>query len=287
MLTLGLSDKQKKMHYYLYSSDSFVLVDIETTGFSIQKGARIIEIAALKYEKGRIVSGFHQYVNPEQKIPAKITELTGVTNEMVADKLTVIPAIKMFGQYLGDLPLIAHNKSFDWDRFLQPYLRQAGYAANNPTVCTVELSKLYLPKLASYKLDVVADYFNIKIEQHHAGWADVKALCEIVLEMRKLNVEALNDEEINELGLNEKKVIAEPVNFKIKNVSYWEKSVTNAKTMRRLYVTLDLGTVFYDYTNACWTNKDVASVLNFDELEARVIRFKNKRSLEDYIKKQT
>lgn len=288
MINLNSSKEEiKKMHIALQESSEYVIADIETTGYSPKKGGRIIEIAAVKFKDGKVHSGFHTYINPEQKIPKKITKLTGITDEMVADKRTIIPVMNDFAKFLGNAVFIAHKKSFDWDTYLKPYLLQAGYAVNNESVCTVELAKVYYPELKSYKLDVVAEHVGVKIEQHHAGWSDVKALSEIVAHMKQLEFAPIEMKHHSEnLSLFAEEPIAESTTletFRIKNVSYWEKKVSS-KLMKRLYVTLDVGTVFFDYNTNHWANKDVNKTINFEEIEQRVLRFKNKRALSDYIK---
>lgn len=275
------TERVQTMNHYLQTANEYVVLDIETTGFSPKKGGRIIEIAALKYKDGKIDSEFHQYINPELKIPKEIVELTGITDEMVQNKPTIIPVIKQFAEFLGNSLVIAHNSLFDWDRYLKFYLFAAGISATNPVSCSATLAKHYFPELKEHKLNVVANYLGIAIEQHHAGWSDTKTLGEIVLIMKKLEIYSSDSLfETLELETTKKKQQENVVeSFKIKRVSYWEKPISKTKILKRLYVLMDIGTVFYDYTTSCWANKDVSKTINFNEVEARVLRFRNASSL--------
>ncbi|MDO7203097.1 exonuclease domain-containing protein [Paraclostridium bifermentans] len=93
-------------------SQSFVVFDIETTGFS-NTNDKITEIGAVKIENFKVVDRFSELVNPETDISYKIQELTGITNDLVADKPTIDAILPKFLEFVGDDVLVAHNADFD------------------------------------------------------------------------------------------------------------------------------------------------------------------------------
>ncbi|WP_197224644.1 3'-5' exonuclease [Lysinibacillus sphaericus] len=260
---------------------TYVICDIETTGVAgLDKGTKVIELAALKYVNGKLVSGFHSYVDPECKIPKDIVKLTGITDETVKGNPTIIPVMHQFYHFLGDAIFIAHNAVFDWDRFIKPLFLQAGYKMDNQVICTLKLTRKYFPQLVGHKLNHLADFAGIEMTNHHSGWADCKTLGDIVLEMFKMQfVGEAFDFDISKplLKANRTPILKD---FKIKKVKYWEKTVSK-KIERRLYVTMDVGSVFFDYNTNCWNNKDIEQTINFAEIEQRVLRFIRKSNLEE------
>lgn len=267
---------------FMEAKDStYVICDIETTGIAgLDKGTKVIEIAALKYVNGKLFSAFRSYVNPECKIPKEIVKLTGITDDMVKEYPTIIPVMHKFHGFLGDAIFMAHNAVFDWDRFIKPLFLQAGYKMDNQVICTLKLARKYFPQLVGHKLNHLADFAGIEMANHHSGWADCKTLGDIVLEMYKMQfVGELIDFDILKPNLtaNRTSILKD---FKIKKVKYWEKAISK-KIERRLYVTLDVGSVFFDYNANCWNNKDIEQTINFAEIEQRVLRFVRKGNLEE------
>ena len=93
-------------------SQSFVVFDIETTGFS-STNDKITEIGAVKIENYKVVDRFSEFINPERDISYKIQNLTGITNDMVKDKPTIEEVFPKFLEFIGDSVLVAHNADFD------------------------------------------------------------------------------------------------------------------------------------------------------------------------------
>ena len=92
--------------------DDYVVFDLETTGFNPEV-CEIIEIGALKYRKNELVEELSVLVKPKVKIPDEITKITGIDDDMVKEAITIEEAMPMFINFIEDLPLIAHNSSFD------------------------------------------------------------------------------------------------------------------------------------------------------------------------------
>lgn len=160
-------------------SDGYVVFDIETTGLYAARD-RITEIGAVKVENGMITDRFSTFVNPGIPIPEFITKLTGISDEMVADAPDTAQALESFLQFVGDLPVVAHNASFDTG-FIRHHARQCGMQFNNMIIDTLQFCRRLFPELGKHKLDVVAKHLGIKLENHHRAVDDAEATAEIFL----------------------------------------------------------------------------------------------------------
>ena len=177
--------------------DTFVVFDIETTGFSSVKD-KIIEIGAVKVENGKIVSRYSTFVNPEVPIPFEITKLTSITDAMVIDAPKIENVLPEFMEYVGDAVLVAHNAGFDVG-FIEENCKRLGIERKLTSVDTVALARVLLPTLSRYKLNVVAKALGISLENHHRAVDDAGATAEIFVKF----VEMLKEREITTLkGVN-------------------------------------------------------------------------------------
>lgn len=173
-------------------NDEFIVFDLETTGFS-SKNDKIIEIGAVKIREGKIIDRFSSFVNPEKEIPYKITELTGITQDMVKDQPIIEEILPKFMEFVGKGILVAHNAGFDIS-FIKKNLSDLGKKLKNQIMDTVPLARFLYPDLKRVKLNVVAKYLGISLENHHRAVDDAKATAEILLiSFKKL---------IDELGIN-------------------------------------------------------------------------------------
>lgn len=157
--------------------DTYVVFDIETTGFSSIRD-RIIEIGAVKVTGGKIVDKFSTFVNPERPIPFEITNLTGITDEMVMSYPNIEVILPQFLEFVGDSVLAAHNAGFDVG-FIEQNCRNLGLDDRFAYLDTVALARVLLPALSKYKLNVVAKALNISLENHHRAVDDAGATAEI------------------------------------------------------------------------------------------------------------
>ncbi|MCB7305370.1 PolC-type DNA polymerase III [Bariatricus massiliensis] len=177
--------------------DTFVVFDIETTGFSAISD-KIIEIGAVKVEKGVITEKFSTFVNPKRPIPFKITQLTSITDEMVLDSPYIETVLPQFLEFVGDAVLVAHNAGFDVG-FIEQNCRYQDIEPHFVSVDTVALARVLLPSLSRFKLDTVAKALNISLENHHRAVDDAGATAEIFVKF----VEMLKERDITTLkGVN-------------------------------------------------------------------------------------
>ena len=172
---------------------TYVVFDLETTGFSpIQD--KIIEIGAVKVERGVITERFSTFVNPKIPIPFKITQLTSVTDDMVVDAVTIDLVLPKVRPCIGDAVLVAHNAGFDVS-FIEQNCRYQEIEREFISLDTVALARVLLPTLSKYKLNVVAKALNISLENHHRAVDDAGATAEIFVRF----VEMLKEREIDTL----------------------------------------------------------------------------------------
>ncbi len=157
--------------------DTFVVFDLETTGFSPLNN-KIIEIGAVKIQNGEVVDTFSYFVNPQVPIPFKIEKLTGINDEMVLAAEKIEEVLPKFWEFSKDSILVAHNASFDMS-FIHVNGEKVGLEFENTVIDTVGLARILLPSLNRYKLDTVAKALKISLENHHRAVDDAGATAEI------------------------------------------------------------------------------------------------------------
>jgi DNA polymerase III epsilon subunit family exonuclease len=149
----------------------FVFFDLETTGLS-PRGCRIIEMAALRVgPEGAIAGSFQALVRINHPVPYFITRLTGITNTMLARGERIESVFPRFCEFVGDLPLVAYNASFDMS-FLRAEATRQNIKLQNKPVCALAVTRARVPGLSSYKLKLVAEHFGIEKRQTHRALDD-------------------------------------------------------------------------------------------------------------------
>lgn len=156
----------------------YIVFDIETTGLSA-KTERITEIGAVRMVGGEVKDSFNTFANPGMPIPAKIVELTGITDAMVADAPSEKEALKAFYDFCGDCNvLVAHNAGFDTG-FIRAAAKRCGMPYEFTSVDTIPLCRSLYKGLKNYKLDTVADYLKLPPFNHHRACDDAAVLAGI------------------------------------------------------------------------------------------------------------
>lgn len=159
---------------------AIAVIDFETSGISPTLGDRATEVAIVITEQGRVVDRFQSLMNAGVHIPSFITQLTGITNDMVARAPRAEAVMADAARFVGDVPLVAHNASFD-RRFWMAELALAGLDAPHAFACTVLLSRRLYPQAPSHKLGVLVDFFHLpRTGQAHRALADAEMAAELL-----------------------------------------------------------------------------------------------------------
>lgn len=168
---------------------SIVCLDIETTGLDPQKDA-IIEIGAVRFNEKRIEAEWTTLVNPGRPIPANITALTHITNEMVRNAPRIGEVTGELASFAGDLPVLGHNVGFDLG-----FLRRQNILTINDVVDTYELAATLLPTVSRYNLEFLRKYFNVPMKATHLALDDARATHGVFVELYRvaweLNIDLL------------------------------------------------------------------------------------------------
>jgi DNA polymerase-3 subunit epsilon len=165
----------------------FAIVDIETCGgkFEFQKG-RIIEIAIVVHDGLSVVKSFSSLINPECYIAPNFTRISGITNEMVADAPKFHEVAKDILEFTEGCIFVAHNVNFDYS-FVRDEFASLGYKYRRDTICTVRLSRKFLPGKDSYSLGKLCASLGIEVQNRHRALGDAEAtakLFDILLEVK-------------------------------------------------------------------------------------------------------
>jgi DNA polymerase III subunit epsilon len=159
------------------SQKIYAIIDIETTGGQATSD-KITEIAIMLHDGTKIIDTFETLINPERSIPYYITQVTGISDNMVADAPKFYEVAKQIVKMTEGAIFVAHNVRFDYG-FIQEEFRRLGFTYIRKQLCTVRLSRTAFPGLRSYSLGNLITHFNLKVTDRHRAMADVKATAQI------------------------------------------------------------------------------------------------------------
>lgn len=174
----GFSVDVMKVKWQADPEQTYVVVDIETTG-GTANFHRITEIGAVKIRGGQVVDEFQTLLNPGRPIPAFITKLTGITDEMVRTAPTFAEVAEAFQEFMGRGIFVAHNVRFDYG-FLQREYQRLDQQFRAPQMCTCLEMRRKFPGLRSYGLKNLTEHFGVTLDQHHRALADARAAAELL-----------------------------------------------------------------------------------------------------------
>ncbi len=160
------------------------VIDFETTGATPAHGARATEVAICLLEGGRIVDRFASLMNAGVRIPSFITQLTGLTNEMVATAPPADTVMREAAAFVGSRPMVAHNAAFD-RQFWRAELAHCGLQAANEFACTLLLSRRLYPDAPNHKLGTLAQWFDLPASgRAHRALADAEVAAHLLARMQ-------------------------------------------------------------------------------------------------------
>ncbi len=158
---------------------SIVAIDIETTGLDSQSDS-IIEIGAVRFNGRRIEAEWSTLINPGRSIPGLITQLTGITNEMVRNAPPIRAVVQELADFVGDAPVLGHNVRFDLS-FLQRY----GLFELNEVLDTYELASVLLPDASRYNLGALGQLLGILLPADHRALDDARVTHAVFLQLNE------------------------------------------------------------------------------------------------------
>ncbi len=164
---------------------TIAVIDFETTGLSPGLGARPTEVAAVLIRGDGIVDRYHSLMNPGVPIPGFIEALTGITNAMLRGAPPVAKVMQEVADFVGGMPMAAHNASFDgkfWDSELERIRRK------RPTkfACSMLLARRVFPGAPNHRLDTLVQHLRLPVGQHHRALSDAEMAARLLLEIRKV-----------------------------------------------------------------------------------------------------
>lgn len=156
---------------------NYIAFDLETTGLDIEKDS-IIEIGALKVIDGKVSDRFMEFVRPPMGIPKHITEITGITNEMVCNARDIRDVIVDFVAFCEDFVLVGHNILFDY-KFTKRYANLSGLSFEKQGIDTLRIARKVHKEMESKSLGNLCEYYHIENQAAHRAYHDALATAKI------------------------------------------------------------------------------------------------------------
>lgn len=276
----------KKINWRCFNDEFFTVADIETTGLSPEKGAKIIEIGAVKVDKdGNVVGEFSSFINPHMKLPRNIKELTNITQEQVDSAPELFDVLTRFREFFRGSTVVFHNLPFDWERFLIPNLKKIGVILppNYPCIDTLQIFREMHPEMKKHGLAELCQLYGISVENHHRAINDAQMTAKAFVKMRKEYAHKFEH-------LPHTQWIKQPEikhDIKVKSVRFWGKyKVRSGDPIKeRQYVNFSIddksASAFYEVLENSWVIQSCP--VNFDvmQLQEAVLKFLKLNSIDD------
>jgi len=164
--------------------ETFVVIDFETTGLSPNQGARPTEVAAVMVRNGKIHDHYQSLMKTGAPIPAFIESLTGISNAMVRAAPPVGTVMRQVAEFVGSLPLVAHNASFD-SKFWDAELKHLKIERKQDFICSLLLARRIFPEAPSHKLGELARHLGLPgAKRYHRALADAEVTAHLMLDIK-------------------------------------------------------------------------------------------------------
>lgn len=224
--------------------NTYVVFDTETTGFNAGGADQMIEIGAVKIKDGEIIDRFDELIDPKRHIPDKITELTCITDDMVRGKKSEEEVTKMFLEWAGELPMVAHNAKFDIS-FIEMAMKKYNLGEfKNTVIDTLELSRSIDQGFARHSLSALVKRYNVPWEEdaHHRADYDAEGTAFVFSKMlKKLEMQKL--ETINDLN----NLISKEEIHKFGRTYHFNAIALNKTGLKNLFTIISLANTVYLY----------------------------------------
>ncbi|MER2514732.1 MAG: 3'-5' exonuclease [Nitrosomonas ureae] len=161
------------------------VIDFETTGLSPAQGDRATEIAAVILENGKVVDRYQSLMNAGVRIPSFIEGLTGISNAMIRSAPSAAVVMREVSDFVGDIPLVAHNASFDC-KFWDAELARINSNRRQEFACSLLLARRLLPQAPSHKLGDLIAYANLPVSgRAHRALADAEMAASLLMHLEQ------------------------------------------------------------------------------------------------------
>ena len=219
---------------------TYSVLDIETTGLS-KITEKITEFGIIKVKNGEKIAEFECFVNPEKEIPEKVVEVTHITNDMVKDAETIDKVLPKVLEFVKDTVIVAHNATFDIG-FIKHNADVLGLEFNPTYIDSLPLAKELFPNFKKYKLGIIAENLNIKVDVAHRALADVDTLVKVLDVMLKM----LKEKGVTKLSEVDER-LAGDVNFTTLPSYHAIILAKNKVGLKNLYKLISISSLDYFY----------------------------------------
>ncbi|WP_343861491.1 exonuclease domain-containing protein [Aliiglaciecola litoralis] len=189
----GFAVRITQVEWFLDPLQTYAVVDIETTGGRANHHG-ITEIGIAKVIGNQVVDTWQTLINPQRHIPQKITQLTGIDNDMVADAPLFVEIADKLKDYLAGCVFVAHNVNFDYG-FIREEYQRLEQSFRMPKLCTVREMRKAVPGLPSYSLANLTRHFGIDMSRHHRALSDAQAAAELLFIINQSRHQKIADSE--------------------------------------------------------------------------------------------
>ena len=223
---------------------TYVVFDLETTGFNAGGADSIIEIGAVKINNGEIIDRFDELINPGRKLPQKIIELTNITDDMLEGKDNEENTVKKFKEWVGDLPMVAHNAKFDVSFIVMAHNKYNLGEFTNTVIDTLELSRALDTGYSRHSLSALVKRYDVPWDEtaHHRGDYDAEGTALVFHKMLKKLV-SRNFETIKDLD----KLVSKDEIYKYGTSYHVNIIAKNKKGLKNLFKIISLANTKYLY----------------------------------------
>ena len=224
--------------------NTYVVFDFETTGFNAGGGDSIIEVGAVKLHNGEIIDTYDKFVNPGRPIPEHITRITSITDEMVKDADDEETVIKDFKEWIGDLPMVAHNAKFDASFLEMAYSKYNLGEYKNMLIDTLQLSRALEPDSARHSLSALVKRYEVDFDEegHHRADYDADGTAKVFHKML-LKLKSRKIEKANEINM----LVSKDDIHKFGNLYHLNILVQNKEGLKNLFKLVSYANTKYLY----------------------------------------